>query len=412
MRQPLTCLRTKPSTPARPRARPRSRPRRRGGPPAVPRVLLLIESSRASGRSLLRGIADYARLHGGWEFYWEPAGLEKAWPRLEALDLHGIIFRDGGQLDDVLAYGLPAVVVGHRHHEVAGLANVVTDSEGIARLAADHLIACGLRQYAFCGLEGLPWSDLRGRAFRQAVEAAGFPVQVYPGPPASAAGWQDERRFLAQWLRSIPRPVGLMAGNDDRGEQVVEACKIAGLRVPDEVAIVGADNDDLVCDLSDPPMSSVAINFERAGFEAAEALDRLMQGRRIPTPNIVVRPTHVVTRRSTDLLAVEDPGLAAALRFIRDNARTTISVPQVARAAGVSRRVLEKRFQRSLRRSALAEIRRVRVAQLCHLLAATNQPISQIAFTLGFAGPEHLARYFRRELRMTPLAYRRLHGRK
>jgi LacI family transcriptional regulator len=375
--------------------------------------------SRASGRSLLRGIADYARVHGGWEFYWEPAGLEKAWPRLEALDLHGIILRDGDPLDDALAYGIPAVVVGHRLHEVAGLANVITDSTAIARLAAEHLLACGLRQFAYCGLAGLPWSEQRGEAFREIIQKAGFPTHVYPdaprppgSPDAPAAGSQDERRHLARWLLSLPRPVGLMAGNDDRGEQVIEACKIAGLRVPDEVAIVGADNDDLVCDLSDPPMSSVAINFERAGFEAAEALDRLMRGRRGPAPKIVVRATHVATRRSTDLLAVEDPGLAAALRFIRENARTPISVPEVARAAGLSRRVLEKRFQRSLRRSTLAEIRRVRTAELCHLLTGTHEPISQIAFTLGFAGPEHLARYFRRELRMTPLAYRRRHGRR
>lgn len=401
-----------------PRPRPpraRSRPSKGRRAPGVPRVLLLIESSRSSGRSLLRGIADYARLHGGWEFYWEPGGLEKAWPRIEALDVTGIILRDVERIEDVLAHGVPAVVVGHRHHEVPGLANVITDSATIARLAAEHLLACGFRRFAYCGLEGLPWSQLRGDAFRKSIEAAGFPVHVYPGPGRPLPGpsaWEDERRFLADWLHSLPRPVGLMAGNDDRGEQVVEACKIAGLRVPDEVAIVGADNDDLVCDLSDPPMSSVAVNFERAGFEAAEALDRLMHRQRVPQPKIVVRATHVVTRRSTDILAVDDPGLATALRYIRENARTPLSVPQVARAAGVSRRVLEKRFQRHLRRSALAEIRRVRVAQLCHLLTATNQPISEIAFTLGFGGPEHLARYFRRELRMTPLAYRRRHGRK
>lgn len=192
---------------------------------------------------------------------------------------------------------------------------------------------------------------------------------------------------MADWVSRLPKPLGVMACNDDRGEQVVEACKIAGLEVPDEVAIVGADNDDLVCDLCDPPMSSVAIHFERAGFEAAQVLDQRMRGRKVPTAKIVVQASHVVTRRSTDILAVADPRLATALRFIRDHANEAISVPDVARAAGLSRRVLEKRFQLQLRRSALSEIRRIRVSQLSQLLAETSQPISRIARPLATPAP-------------------------
>ncbi|MBL9138279.1 MAG: DNA-binding transcriptional regulator [Verrucomicrobiales bacterium] len=379
----------------------------------VRRVLLLVESSRSSGRSLLRGIADYARIHGPWAFYWEPGGLEKAWPRLRALDVSGIILRDVENLDEVLACGIPAVVVGHNRVEIEGLANVVTDSHGIARLAAEHLLARGFRHFAFCGLEGLPWSTLRGDAFRRCIQSAGFVLDEYPVLGSRVRrGWSAERRSMAEWLRRLPKPLGVMACNDDRGEQVVEACKIAGLEVPDEVAIVGADNDDLVCDLCDPPMSSVAIHFERAGFEAAQVLDQLMRGRTLSAAKIVVQASHVVTRRSTDILAVADPRLATALRFIRDHANEAISVPDVARAAGLSRRVLEKRFQVHLRRSALSEIRRIRVSQLCRLLAETSQPISQIAQTLGYTGAEHLARYFRREKDMSPLAYRQKYGRK
>jgi LacI family transcriptional regulator len=180
--------------------------------------------------------------------------------------------------------------------------------------------------------------------------------------------------------------------------------------VPDQVGVIGVDNDELVCDLSDPPMSSVALNFVRAGYESAQVLDRLMQGRRMNAPTIPVPATHVVCRRSTDIVAVHDPQLARALRFIRDHARETISVPGVARAAGLSRRVLEKRFRRTLRRSALAEIRRSRVEEICRMLIETNQSIGQIALAHGFEGPEHIARYFRQEKKMTPLAFRRAHG--
>lgn len=382
-------------------------PRRR-----VPRVVLLIESSRASGRDLLRGIADYARHHGPWAFYWEPGGLEKAWPQLKTLGADGIILRDMEQLDEVLAHGLPAVVVGHSKREIPGLANVITDSLAIGTLAAEHLLNCGFRQFAYCGFADMPWSVLRGESFSQHLAKAGYETHFYPAEYRSEpSGWSGERN-LAEWLKSLPKPLGIMACNDDRGEQVIEACKIAGLHVPDQVGIIGADNDELVCDLSDPPMSSVGINFQRAGYQSAAVLDGLMRGRRVRHTKILVPATHVVPRRSTDIVAVDHPQVAQALRFIRDHAREVISVPDVARAAGLSRRVLEKRFKLLLRRSVLREIRRVRVFQISRMLVETNESISQIGLALGYAGTEHLARYFRQEKGMTPLAYRRQFGRK
>ncbi len=379
----------------------------------VPKVVLLIDSSRSSGRSLLQGIAQYARHHGPWAFYWEPGGLEKAWPQLKTLSADGIILRDVEKMDDVLAYGVPAVVVGHSQREIPGLANVITDSEAIGRMAAEHLLSCGFRHFAYCGFEDIPWSVRRGESFRRCLAQAGYETQFYTAAAGhhKLPGWTGER-YLADWLKSLPKPLGVMACNDDRGEQVSEACKVAELRVPDEVGIVGADNDELVCDLSDPPMSSVAINFHRAGYESAEVLDQLMHGRRLKRKKIIVSATHVVPRRSTDFVAVTDTQVASALRFIRDHARKVISVPEVAQAAGLSRRVLEKRFKQLLRRSVLREIRRVRVAQICRMLVETNESISSIGLSLGYAGTEHLARYFRQELQMTPLAYRRQFGHK
>jgi LacI family transcriptional regulator len=376
-------------------------------------VLLLIESSRSSGRSLLRGIADFARDHGPWAFYWETGGLEKAWPQLRSLDVDGIILRDVEPLHEVLAWGIPAIVVGHSLSEVHGLVNVITDSDSIGRMGADHLIRCGFQHFGFIGIEGVPWSTPREESFTRRIRDAGFTLHSYPRPSNSTVPrWKDEQTHLVNWLRSQPKPLGLMACNDDRGEQLIEACKVADILVPDQVGILGVDNDDLVCDLSDPPMSSVALNFERAGYECARVLDRMMHGHRQPAPSILVAATHIVARRSTDVVAVSDPHLATALRFIRDHSRGIVTVPDVARAAGLSRRVLEKRFQKFIKRSALAEIRRTRVERICRMLAETNQTVSQIAQSLGFTSTEHVARYFRREKRMTPLAYRRQFGRR
>jgi LacI family transcriptional regulator len=377
--------------------------------PAMLKVVLLLESSRASGRELLRGVARYAQHHGPWSFYWEPAGLERAWPMLKSLDADGIIMRDVEKVKEVLAAGVPAVVVGHSRTEIPGLVNVVTDSKLIGQLAAEHLIDRGFRHFGYCGfaqtgIERTPWSQQRGDSFEMRVAEAGFKTAFFtpPATPASSRSritWHSERQHLVRWLKSLPQPAGILACNDDRGEQLIEACRAAQLRVPDEIAVVGADNDELVCGFCNPSLSSVAIDFERAGYESAQSLHVLMRGNRPAQHKIIAAASHVVTRRSTDILAVEDPSVARALQFIRDRNRGPIMVSQVARAAGISRRSLEKRFRSTLARSILGEIRRGRVEHIAQLLAETSLSISEIADQLGFDGPQQLAHGFLTGLR-------------
>ena len=393
-------------------------------PDKLPTVALFIESSRASGRSLLLGIAAYARHHGPWAFYWEPGGLENASRRLESLDVDGIILRDVEVLEQVLPRIIPTIVVGHSRREVRGFSNVITDSEMISRFAAEHLIDCGFRDFAFVGYEGNPWSDERRDVFVKFISKAGYQTQLYsiatvrvparePFQDAREIPWKTEQTIMANWLKQLPLPIGIMACNDDRAEKLIEACKLAGLRVPDDVGIIGADNDELVCELAHPPLSSVAISFERAGFESARLLHKMMgHPRRSRTNNIIVEPTHVVPRQSTDILFIEDAAVARAVRFIRHNACRQIGVNDVVSAAGLSRRVLERRFRAAVGRSVLSEVRRIRVDQISRLLVDTNQSVSEIALASGFPGVEHLARYFRQERRMTPLAYRKAYGRR
>jgi LacI family transcriptional regulator, galactose operon repressor len=377
----------------------------------VPKVALLIESARAAGRALLCGIAGYAHHNGPWSFYWETSGLESHSSSLDRLDVDGVIMRDTDRVEEVLARGLPVVVVGHRHREVAGVANVVTGSHAIGRMAAEHLMSCGVRHFAFCGYSNCCWSEIRYEAFKHVVSLARFDCAGLDIPTGdTGAPWQDQREAIADWLRQLPRPVGLMACNDDLGHEVIAAAKLAGLSVPDDVAVIGVDNDELVCGLTDPPLSSVAVNFERAGYEAAHVLAGLMK-RSTAASRIIVNPTHIVPRRSTSLLAVEDICLAKALRFIRDRVQESPSVEAVSRAGGISRRALEKRFRDSLGRSVLDEIRRVRTDQIAQLLVETELPVAQIAERLGFADAQHIARYFRSAKAMSPLAYRKLHGR-
>jgi LacI family transcriptional regulator len=383
----------------------------------IPKVLLLVESSRGSGRSLLRGIANYAHHHGPWSCYWEPGGLEKVWPKLRSLDVDGIILRDVDKLEEVLAFGIPAVVIGHGRTEVKGLINVVTDSENIGQIAAEHLLACGFKQFAYCGIcldagKDVSWSQLRRQSFFKRIQRTGFDCADFSlAQSLENLSWPQERGAMSRWLQSLPKPLGLMACNDDRARQVVEACKLAGVSVPGQLGIVGVDNDEVVCGLSDPPLSSVAVNFDRAGYEAAGALDALMSGKGQVPARIIVRATHMVVRRSTDFVAVEDDCVGKALRFIRSNASGgDLNVGAVARSAGVSRRSLEKRFRRELGYSVLKEIRRVRTDKIAQLLVETQMPVCEIAEELGFGDIQHFARYFRSAKSMSPLAYRKRQG--
>ena len=370
----------------------------------IPVFGLLVESSRASGRALLCGIAKCAHHYGPWSLYWEPGGLEKAWPKLKALGVDGIILRDVDKLEEVAALRIPAVVIGHSKAEIPNMVNVVTDSAGIGRIGAEHLLSCGFRHFAFCGYSALPqttsrqsaltWSDLREKYFSEHIRSAGYEVYSHIAMPRAAHTWRKERQRMAAWLRSLPKPVGLMACNDDCGEHVIEASKLANLSVPDTVSVLGADNDEVVCGLSDPPLSSVAIHFERAGYEAARVLFRMFRGERGTPSKIDVRASHVVVRRSTDITAALDPNVVKALRFIRDHARENISVAQVSRAAGASRRALEVKFRRELSYSVRQHIQRVRVDSITRLLVETQLPIARIAENPRFSDAQHIARYF------------------
>jgi LacI family transcriptional regulator len=203
-----------------------------------------------------------------------------------------------------------------------------------------------------------------------------------------------------------------MACNDDCGRQVIEACKLANLAVPDAVGVLGADNDEVVCGLSEPPMSSVVINFERAGYEAAQVMFRLLRGKRQKPLKIIVPATHVVARRSTDILAVSDPHVTRALRFIRDHSSENMRVLDISRSAALSRRALEIKFRQELGCSIHEYIRRVRTDQIVKLLIETELPVGRIAESLGFSDVQHFARYFRAVKQMSPLAYRRTHGKR
>ncbi len=220
----------------------------------IPRVILFIETSRAFGRGLLYGIAKYSKLHGPWAFYREPRGLETHIPRIRNWGADGIIMRDSLISRQLLDLDLPTITVIHGPSRAVKSSSVITNSYAISVSAAEHLLERGFRSFAYCGFSGYYWSEERERFFSKILKDAGYMTAVYRRPqPKKIESWLSEQRRIAAWLKSLPKPLGVMACNDDRGQHVLEACKVAGLGVPEDVAVVGVDNDSVICDICDPP---------------------------------------------------------------------------------------------------------------------------------------------------------------
>jgi len=374
-----------------------------------PQVALLIETSNAYSRGLLRGISAYMREGSDWEIHFTEQGRgDEPPPWFHNWKGDGIIARiENEQIENaVLNANVPVVNV-----STAALRRdfptVASSSEGVSRVAAEHLLDRGFQFFGFCGDARFDWSLRHGQNFRRYIKAAGFQADVFDTQPGDAEDWLREQDKLIWWVRKLPKPVGVFACYDIRGQQLLDVCRQLGVRVPDDVAVIGHHNDELLCELCDPPLSSVIPNARLAGYEAARMLDRLMKGESVPAAIKYIEPIGAFARRSTDRIAVEDKQIAGALRFIRDHACDGISVEDVLQMVPVSRSVLERRFQKLLGRSPYEEILRLRIERVKDLLTTTDLSIAEIARQLGFSGVEHLSALFKKKSGVSPREFRR-----
>jgi LacI family transcriptional regulator len=382
------------------------------------KIAVLVESSRGYGRGLLHGVATYVREHEPWTIHNHERRLYDAAPEwLDRWRGDGIIARISTPrfARQIARLRVPTVdLLGL--HRLKNVPVIITDHRAVARLAADHLLARGLVHFAFCGFAGIHFSERRSEYFTEYLAERGHAVSVYAEPRAArrrnAAAIEVESlpsmAHLAAWLKSLPKPVGLMAATDDRAHHVLNVCGECGIAVPDEVAVIGVDNDEMLCDLCDPRLSSVALNPLRVGYEAAALLSRMIRGKSPPKRELLIPPLGVVTRQSTNVLAISDADVAAAVRFIEQRACEGIGVDDVVRHVHVSRSTLKRRFAAVLRRSPKSEIDRVQMERVMHLLSTTELPLSKIADLAGFQHVESLCKLFRRKTGTTPGRYRKM----
>jgi LacI family transcriptional regulator len=385
----------------------------------LPRVALLIETSREYGRSLLRGVIAYQRQQGPWSIFFRPHGLDEPPPRwLRQWQGDGILARiNNRRMAEALAHcnvpvvdlrlALPDLCLGNRNI----VQSITIDNREVVQLAADHLLERGLRHFGFIGLPRGQniWVDYRCDQFVQRIEKAGHSCSVFlPRRGYHREGsYEHEQEEIIAWVRGLIKPVGILASHDDQGQQLLDACRRAGVRVPDEVAVLGVDNDELLCHLSQPPLSSIDLNAERIGQEAAALLTRLMRGWKAPRELLLIPPLRVITRQSTDILAIDDPDVAAALRLIRERARQGLTVAEVLREVPLSRSLLERRMRQAIGRTPKAEILRLQLDWVRELLAETTLSLDQIAQRAGYKHTQNMAELFKKKFGQTPGDYRR-----
>ena len=358
-------------------------------------------------RALLQGVCDFGRETGHRVF---PGDLTKQ-SRFWGDETTAIIY-DG--VNDrvrrwVRAKQLPAVdVSGYSRYRPA--IKVRPDDEAITELVVDHFVGKGLRHLGYVGISGVGYSEVRRDLFKRRVEASGTDYHEFIGErPDQARPFNDPRDPPAvRWLKRAPKPIGLFVCNDDRAVRLLEQCRRAGLRVPEDVAVVGVDNDMIHVIAANPPLSTVDVGARRIGFEAARILIELAANPAAAADRIVsVKPVGLIARQSSDILAISDTVVAAAIRYIREHVSEGLRVKHLAAVTDLSRRSLEQRFRAAIGRSPSEEIRHVQLGLARQLLAGTSIDMAAIAQQTGFSSARQFGATFQAHLGTTPTAYRK-----
>ncbi|MEX0652997.1 MAG: DNA-binding transcriptional regulator [Phycisphaeraceae bacterium] len=382
------------------------------------RIILLIESSSAYGRRCLLGITRYARLHGHWQFWHKPHWLvtPRVVEHLKQWRGTGIISRleDPRMVKAIQRLNLPTVEL-RGAILVPGVPCITSDATEVVQMAIDHLQSKGYQHLAFCGVPGMDYSDAREGAFRRLQDAAGRQVLVFSPRRRSRRLQLDtidqinspQPLMLERWLQTLPRPVGIIACNDRRGGQVLEACTAVALRVPYDVGVVGVDNDEVICELADPPLTSVVANAEAAGYKAARLLDQLIAGNAVDAADYTVPPKSVQLRSSTDTTAVQDRELASIIRYLEMHIQNGVNVADLTEQTSLSRSSLERRFREYLNCTPREYLLRRRIDRVKELLQDPNLTVADVASRCGFKNASHMIALFRAQTGQTPAEHRR-----
>ncbi len=366
------------------------------------RIALLVESSLGSGRSILRGISQFARQVGNWELLYAPRGLEDVVPDwLESWEGDGVIARiqDEGMLSALKKLEIPVVdVLGVPDHD---LPLVRVDDEKISRKIAKHFLNRSFDHFSFYGIEGESWSRRREDAFRQAT-ASGKSYASFNSLRGISECNSSHFSKLKEWLLSLPKPVAMMTCSDQCGLILVEACRAADITVPEEVAVVSVDNDRALCEVATPNLSSIRGGHQKVGFEAANLLNLLIDDTPVASDRILIPPNEIVVRDSSDARSISDAGVRNAIQFMREHLSEPITNETIARAVGLSRTRMQVRFRAEVGMSLREFLAERRLQQAEKLIQSTDLTFADIAERCGFRHHEYLGYVLKKERGVTP----------
>jgi LacI family transcriptional regulator len=377
---------------------------------------LLIDTATSWGVRLIKGIGRYAHEAGNWLIHVEPWGRYERFRIPEGWEGDGIIARINNEelAQEITVSGLPTINVSWYPYSGERIVRCTVDPDATAKMAADYFLSAGFEHFGYCGpLHMLGYSDTFAEDFRKYIEASNHICHFCPLPAENqqSIAWNAHLASLVKWVEQLPRPAAVLCWSAARGRQVTEACHYAGIRVPDDIAVLGGDYDELMSHISSPPLSTIDQPADQIGFAAAELLDGMMRGKKPRKRPLFFPPTRIIVRHSTDTLAIDDEMVRDALQLIRRRAHEDIRVSDVVRDLAVARRALEQRFVRLVGRSPAEEIRRVRIEEAKRLLVESDRSVADISRATGFGHQDLLSRVFRRTTGLTPTEFRRNHQR-
>lgn len=379
------------------------------------KILLLIETSRTYGRQIIEGITKYALEKGSWTTFFEDRGpFLRETSLVRKFKFDGIISRTVGQQGRNLLRSLRVPTVELLDDGKNATSDIFCNDIQVGRHAAEHFRDRGFRHFAYFSTGSCWWSAGFCHEYERTVNRFGFQVAVSPfcrhrNDTAMAISLKkDMEEKIIDWLNDLPKPVGLFCPSDSQAIFVINLCQMAGIAIPHEIAVLGVENNLVLCNAVSPSLSSIAVNGRETGFQAAKLLDLKMQGKRIPKLPIRIAPGEIVTRRSTDIMAVDDPDVFQAIRLIKERATQRISVKEIADRLSISDRTLIRRFHELLGHSPEEELLRVRIEHAKLLLRETDLSVAIVAEKSGYSSLEYFNRAFYRKVGLSPRKFREL----
>ena len=379
------------------------------------RLILLTDFTEAFAHNLLRGILEYSKGRDPWVVCRMPPSYKQTygipgvlkWAKKWEADAIIAQFDDDDEVELFRQNGIVALAQDFKSR-FSVIPNITSKYELTGQMAADFFLQKGFRNFAFYGYKDVVWSEERCMGFRDRVTEKGFGNSFfeYQKQPLENL-WYYESEPLADWIKSLPHPVALMACDDTQGNRIMEVCRVLGIHIPEEISVLGVDNDEIICSLSEPPLSSVSLNIAKGGYEAARLIDKLMQDKESAYEDVIIQPVTIVNRLSTDIYATDNPAILAALRYIHQNLANKINVEDIVKQVPLSRRLLEVRFRQVTGQSIYQYVSDLRMERFSQLLLAGNEPIADLAMQVGLSDFKNLSRQFKSWKGCTPIEFRK-----